>query len=50
MRFYITGINLLTFTKWVGYDPEFALYGSVESNQGLVPQTKSITGGIQLQF
>jgi len=49
-RVYLTGINLFTLTKWVGYDPEFAFYGGVESNQGIVPQTKSITGGIQIVF
>ncbi|MFA5713731.1 MAG: TonB-dependent receptor [Bacteroidales bacterium] len=50
MRIYITGINLFTLTNWIGYDPEFAVYGAVEDNRGILPQTKSITGGIQLQF
>lgn len=50
MRVYLSAVNLHTWTKWVGYDPEFAVYGRVENNQGLVPQTKSFTGGIQIGF
>lgn len=50
VRVYLTAVNLHTWTKWIGYDPEFAVYGQVENNQGLVPQTKSLTGGIQVQF
>lgn len=49
-RIYVTGVNLYTWTKWTGYDPEFAIMGSVTDNQGIVPQTASVTAGIQLSF
>lgn len=50
LRAYVTAVNLHTWTRWVGYDPEFAVYGSVENNTGLVPQTMSVTAGIQVGF
>lgn len=50
LRAYITAVNLHTWTKWIGYDPEFAVYGSVENNSGIVPQTMSVTAGIQVGF
>lgn len=49
-RLYITAVNLHTWTKWVGYDPEFAVSGSVENNTGIVPQTKSFIAGVQIGF
>ncbi|SFC45367.1 TonB-linked outer membrane protein, SusC/RagA family [Parapedobacter composti] len=49
-RIYLTAVNLHTWTKWVGYDPEFAVDGRVENNQGIVPQTMSLTAGIQIGF
>lgn len=49
-RVYLSAVNLHTWTKWVGYDPEFAIGGNVTSNQGIVPQTMSITAGVQLSF
>src|SRR5690606_2353639 len=42
-RVYLTAVNLHTWTKWVGYDPEFAVDGNVANNQGIVPQTMSVT-------
>lgn len=51
-RFYVSGQNLLTFTKYEGFDPEFA----TNSNQaygidtGYYPQGKTILCGIQLEF
>lgn len=50
VRTYITAVNLHTWTKWVGYDPEFAIDGSVSNNTGIVPQTMSFTAGIQVGF
>ena len=49
-RIYVTAVNLYTWTAWTGYDPEFAIGGSVESNQGIIPQTRSITAGIQVSL
>ncbi|WP_161554474.1 SusC/RagA family TonB-linked outer membrane protein [Sinomicrobium soli] len=50
LRVYVTAVNLYTWTKWIGYDPEFAVDGSVSSNRGIVPQTMSFTAGIQVGF
>lgn len=49
-RIYLTAVNLYTWTRWTGYDPEFAIGGTVESNQGIIPQTRSLTAGIQVSF
>lgn len=46
MRFYVTGRNLLTFTKYRGFDPE------VDSNVTLggYPNTKQYAAGIEITF
>ena len=44
-RFYVQGINLGTYTKWNGYDPEFT-----GDNFGIIPQSKNITVGLQIRF
>ncbi|MCH7408733.1 TonB-dependent receptor [Belliella sp. DSM 111904] len=50
-RIYAQAVNLLTWTAWTGYDPEFYLDGSdFTSNQGVVPQTRNYTIGIQIGF
>ncbi len=50
---YITGTNLLTFTKYMGYDPEFSaspsLYGQ-GIDTGLDPIFRSATLGVKLGF
>jgi TonB-dependent starch-binding outer membrane protein SusC len=49
LRVYVTGENLLTLTKYTGYDPEIG--GLVLGvDRGVYPQARSIIGGIQLQF
>lgn len=49
LRVYITAENLLTLTKYTGYDPEIG--GSVFGiDKGVYPQARTILGGIQLQF
>ena len=57
IRIYITGQNLLTFTKYSGYDPEVGTgynQGTGVANQGvdygIQPQPKTILGGISLTF
>jgi hypothetical protein len=45
VRFYVQGINLFTYTKWNGYDPEFT-----GDNFGIIPQSKNITAGLQVKF
>ena len=46
LRFFISGKNLLTFTKWPGWDPET---GEKITTDGL-PVIKSYTIGINLEF
>jgi len=45
-RFYLTGSNLFTFTKYTGYDPEV---GS-GVDYGNYPQSRTITAGVNLDF
>jgi TonB-linked SusC/RagA family outer membrane protein len=50
---YVTGNNLLTFTKYMGYDPEFSSSPSVFAqgiDTGLDPQFRSVTVGVKLGF
>lgn len=51
---YVTGENLLTFTKYLGMDPEFAYSSSDCATQGFdyakVMQPKSVKLGINLKF
>ena len=50
---YITGTNLLTFTKYMGYDPEFSASPSVFAqgiDTGLDPLYRSATLGVKLGF
>ena len=54
-RFYITAVNLATFTDYTGWDPEVNTdYRATNRNQGgdfyAAPQIKSITGGINIGF
>ena len=54
-RLFVTGQNLLTFTKYVGWDPEVNA-DDVVSNiaQGYdfytAPQARTITGGVTIGF
>lgn len=45
VRFYVQGVNMWTYTKWKGYDPEFT-----GDNFGIVPQSKNVTVGLQVRF
>ncbi|MEJ7676606.1 MAG: TonB-dependent receptor [Segetibacter sp.] len=54
-RFYVSGQNLLTFTKYKGYDPEVGRNGltdlfSVGVDIAAYPQSKLISAGIDLTF
>lgn len=44
-RFYVQGMNLWTYTKWLGYDPEFT-----GDNFGILPQSRNFTVGLQVRF
>ncbi|WP_066224435.1 SusC/RagA family TonB-linked outer membrane protein [Formosa haliotis] len=49
LRFYITGENLFTFTKYTGYDPEIG-GGVMGIDRGFYPQAISGLLGINAQF
>jgi TonB-linked SusC/RagA family outer membrane protein len=54
-RFYITGVNLFTFTNYTGWDPEVNTdYRAGNRNQGsdfyAAPQIKSLTFGLNVGF
>jgi len=54
-RFYLTGINLATFTKYTGWDPEVNTdYRASNINQGgdfyAAPQIKSFVAGLNINF
>ena len=51
LRFYVSAENLLTFTKYKGYDPEIG--GGVFGNgidHGIYPQSRTILGGVNITF
>lgn len=51
IRLYVSGENLLTFTKYQGYDPEIG--GGVFDNgidHGIYPQARTVLGGVNITF
>jgi hypothetical protein len=49
VRIYVTGNNLVTITKYTGYDPEIG--GSVFGiDKGYYPQPRTFLFGLNLQF
>lgn len=54
IRLSATGNNLLTFTKYKGYDPEVNSFGSTPSLRGIdsgaYPQQRSFTFGLNVAF
>ena len=46
VRFYLSGSNLLTLTKYSGYDPEVG--GGVD--YGNYPQARTVMLGVNLNF
>ena len=48
-RIYVTAENLLTLTKYTGYDPEVG-GGVFGIDKGQYPQARTFLGGVQLQF
>jgi|CXWL01.1.fsa_nt_gi TonB-linked SusC/RagA family outer membrane protein len=49
LRIYLTAENLLTLTKYTGYDPEIG-GGVFGIDKGVYPQARSFIAGVQLQF
>lgn len=54
LQAYVTGQNLLTLTKYSGYDPEVNAYGSDAVAQGVdygtYPQSKAVIFGLNVEF
>ena len=54
LQVFVTGQNLLTFTKYSGYDPEVNAYGAnavaLGVDYGTYPQSKTIIAGINISF
>ncbi|MPR33153.1 SusC/RagA family TonB-linked outer membrane protein [Salmonirosea aquatica] len=54
VRIYVSSNNLLTLTKYTGFDPEVNTYAGSNTAIGIdnlvYPQAKSFLGGIQLTF
>ncbi len=52
-RFYLSGMNLLTFTKYIA-DPEVNTYviGNIAGGQDFfsIPQARTITAGVNIRF
>ena len=48
-RIYVSGNNLLTFTKYTGYDPEIG-GGSYGIDRGIYPQARSYMLGVNVTF
>jgi hypothetical protein len=51
-RIYVSAQNLLTFTKYEGFDPEFSTGNNTAYgiDAGYYPQSKSVLCGIQIDF
>lgn len=49
LRLYVSANNLVTITKYTGYDPEIG-GGSYGIDRGFYPQAKSFTAGVNLSF
>jgi len=50
VRFYVTGENLFTFTKYTGYDPEIAVNDSYGIDRAYYPQARTFIFGANIQF
>lgn len=51
LRLYVAAENLLTFTKYEGFDPEISSGGtSIGVDRGCYPQARTFTFGVNLNF
>jgi hypothetical protein len=54
IRAYVSGTNLITFTKYTGYDPEVSAYNRNDAMIGVdlsnYPTARTITFGIDVTF
>jgi hypothetical protein len=51
LRFYLSGNNLVTLTKYLGFDPDIG-GGTLSAgvDYGFYPQAKTIMGGLNIKF
>lgn len=52
LRVYISGQNLLTFTRYDGFDPEIASggYTTIGVDKGIYPQSRTVSLGANISF
>ncbi|RKS98000.1 SusC/RagA family TonB-linked outer membrane protein [Chryseobacterium defluvii] len=50
VRFYVTAENLVTFTKYTGYDPEIAAGDSFGIDRAFYPQARTFIFGANITF
>ena len=52
LRIYVSADNLLTFTKYDGFDPEIASggYTTIGIDRGIYPQARTISLGANISF
>lgn len=52
LRIYLSGQNLVTFTKYTGLDPEVGTFSALDTgvDRMLYPQNKRLLAGVQLTF
>lgn len=50
VRIYLMSENLVTFTKYTGYDPEIGGGNILSIDRGIYPQARSFMAGINLSF
>lgn len=54
LRLYVTAQNILTWTKYTGYDPEVNFFDTDNTKQGIdygaYPSTKAFLGGLNITF
>ena len=48
LQFYAQAFNVMTWSKWEGYDAEFLNLGN--GNNGIIPLSRSYIGGVKLTF
>ena len=49
LQFYVQAFNVMSWTKWEGYDAEFINLNN-NGNNGVIPLSRSYIGGIKLTF
>lgn len=52
LRFYVSGQNVFTFTKYTGFDPEFGIGGATSAgvDGGTYPQSRVFLMGVQIDI